>query len=120
VVRFVYRADNPVHAYALKNFLEAQGIPAVVVGDGLFWMRGNLGMAEDTLPEVHCLEDEDAELARTLVERHVAPPVRRVRGWVRAVMIGVLVAFFLSPLFLSLLTLGVGLARQVRPPHGLP
>jgi hypothetical protein len=68
-MRSVYTADNPMQAYVVKNFLEAEGIPAVVVGEGLFILRLGIGMSQDTLPQVCCVRDEDAERARVLLER---------------------------------------------------
>jgi len=65
----VYTADDPIQAHVIKNFLEARGIPAVVVGGSLFSVRGpGAAMSDDSLPQVWVTNDDDADRARQLIE----------------------------------------------------
>ncbi len=63
-----YTADDPVRAYIVKNFLEAVGTPAVVVGELLFPLRGKISLSEDTLPQVWVTNDDDVVRARQLID----------------------------------------------------
>jgi hypothetical protein len=74
-MKAVYTADNPIQAYTVKNFLEAEGIPAVVVGEGMFPLRGyGASFSADSLPQVCVTNDEDAPRALELLRAHRAPP----------------------------------------------
>ena len=64
----VYTADSPARAYIVKNFLEANGIPATVTGEMLFPLRGEISFSDDSLPQVWVTNDEDALRARQLIE----------------------------------------------------
>ncbi len=67
----VYVADHPVGAHVVKGFLEESGIPAVVQGDMLFWVRGEIPVTQDTAPSVW-VDDDAADRARRLIEEHQA------------------------------------------------
>ena len=68
-VKPVYTGDDPIQAEVVKNFLEARGIPAVVVGGALFWVRGSgATVSDDSLPRVWVIHDEDAPRALKLIE----------------------------------------------------
>ena len=65
----VYTADDPLQAHAIRNFLEANGVSSVVVGDTLFYIRGSgAAVADDSLPQVWVTKDEDADRALALLE----------------------------------------------------
>jgi len=71
----VYTADDPIQAHVVKNFLESHGIPAVVLGESLFALRGpGAPFSDDSLPQVWVTNDEDAPAARELIEQHTPPP----------------------------------------------
>jgi hypothetical protein len=73
-MKTVYSADDPLQAYAVKNVLEAEGIPAVVVGEGMFLLRGyGASCAADSLPQVCVTNDEDAPRALELLRAHHTP-----------------------------------------------
>jgi CheY-like chemotaxis protein len=73
-MKVVYTADDPMQAYAVKNFLEGEGIPAVVVGEGMFPLRGTgASFSADSLPQVCVTNDEDAPRALELLRQHRAP-----------------------------------------------
>lgn len=64
----IYRAANPMMAHLLKGLLESEGIPAAVVGEFGFNVRGEAPITTETLPRV-CVEDEaDAPRAREIAE----------------------------------------------------
>jgi len=67
-MRLVYTADDPARAFIVKNFLEANGIPATVSGEALFPLRGEISFSDDSLPQVWVTNDEDAARARRLIE----------------------------------------------------
>jgi hypothetical protein len=74
-MKAVFAADDPIQAYAVKNFLEAEGIPAVVVGEGMFPLRGTgASFSADSLPQVCVTNDEDAPRALELLRAPRAPP----------------------------------------------
>ena len=74
-MKAVFAADDPIQAYAVKNFLEGEGIPAVVVGEGMFPLRGTgASFSADSLPQVYVTNDEDAPRALELLRAHRAPP----------------------------------------------
>lgn len=67
-MRSVYTADDPIRAHIVKNFLEANGIPAKVTGEMLFPLRGPVSFSEDALPQVWVTNDDDVVRARQLIE----------------------------------------------------
>jgi len=74
-MKVVYTADDPIQAHAIRNFLEEEGIPAVVVGEGVFPLRGyGASCAADSLPQVWVTNDEDAPRARELLRAHQTLP----------------------------------------------
>ena len=66
-MRPVYTADDPLRAYIVKNFLEANGIPAKVTGETLFPLRGSISFSESSLPQVWVTNDDDVVRARELI-----------------------------------------------------
>lgn len=67
----VYIATNPLDAELVKGFLEAHGIEAVVRGNAVFALRGEVPMTPETLPTVWVVDDGAATRARELIdERH--------------------------------------------------
>jgi CheY-like chemotaxis protein len=106
-MKAVYTADNPMQAYVVKNFLEAEGIPAVVVSEGMFPLRGTgASFSADSLPQVCVTNDEDAPRALELLRKHRAPveepAPQATRLWVRWAVLGFL-ALGLLILVLALL-----------------
>jgi len=70
-MKAVFAADDPMQAHVVKNFLEAEGIPAVVVGEGMFPLRGTgASFSADSLPQVYVTNDEDAPRALELLRAH--------------------------------------------------
>ena len=63
----VYIAQHPTEAYLIKGVLEAEGIPAEVLGENLFGMRGEAPLTADTLPSVWVIDDGDAPRAVALL-----------------------------------------------------
>lgn len=62
----VYRAAHPAQAHLLRGLLEAEGIPAAVVGEYGFNVRGEAPITEETLPRVCVVNAEDAIRAREI------------------------------------------------------
>jgi len=62
----VYVAAGPVQAHMFKDLLEAEGIEAVIQGEDLFGMRGELPLTNDSLPSIW-VKEVDYERARELV-----------------------------------------------------
>lgn len=83
----VYAADDPLRAHIVKEFLEAEGIRAEVVGELLFPLRGP-GASMAALPEVWVIDGDEAPRARELIEEREmanhqpAPLWVRCTGWV--------------------------------------
>ena len=83
-MKAVYTADDPIQAHIVKSFLEVAGIPAVVVGEDLFPLRGT-GASMALLPEVWVIDAKDVPRARKLIEGHEAPAYHPAPLWVRCV-----------------------------------
>lgn len=64
----VYSAENPTEAHLCRQFLEGEGIEALVEGEILWQARGDLPPNESTNPTV-VVSAEDYEIARTLIEQ---------------------------------------------------
>jgi hypothetical protein len=63
----VYVAQGSVEAHMVKEFLEAQGIPAIIQGEDLYAIRGGVPMTSDTLPSVWVLQDDQFDRAKELL-----------------------------------------------------
>lgn len=63
----VYTASHPTDAYLLKGLLDAEGISAIIQGEALFGVRGEVPLSLDTLPTVWVLNDADLDRARAIV-----------------------------------------------------
>ncbi len=96
----VYTGYDPVRAHAVRNFLELAGIPAAVVAELLFPLRGT-GASLAFLPEVWVIDDKDTPRARKLIEEHDVPTCHPAPLWVRLVALFLL----LSPLSAAALSL---------------
>ena len=92
-MRPVYTADDPIRAYIVKNFLEAVGTPAVVVGELLFPLRGKISLSEDTLPQVWVTNDDDVVRARQLIEERDVPTRHPAPFWVRCIVLFLLLSW---------------------------
>ena len=66
-VRKVYVASNPADAHLLKGALEAEGIIAVVRGDFLWNLRGEIPLAPETSPSVWIENESDYDRAREVI-----------------------------------------------------
>ncbi|MBI5568425.1 MAG: DUF2007 domain-containing protein [Desulfomonile tiedjei] len=66
-MRKVYVATNPADAHLLKGALEAEGISAVVQGDFLWNLRGEIPLAPETSPSVWIENESDYDRAREIV-----------------------------------------------------
>ena len=67
-MRRIYVATNPADAHLLKGALEAEGIPAVVQGDFLWNLRGEVPVAPETSPSVWIEDESDYDRAREIVD----------------------------------------------------
>jgi hypothetical protein len=63
----LYPASNPADAHMVRGFLEAQGIEAIVQGEHLFGLRGEVPVPE-TYPSVWVIQESDFERAKELLE----------------------------------------------------
>ncbi|MGH9198498.1 MAG: DUF2007 domain-containing protein [Acidimicrobiia bacterium] len=63
----VYTASHPTDAHLLRGLLEAEGITAIVQGEALFGVRGEVPVSFDTLPTVWVLNDAELDRARAIV-----------------------------------------------------
>lgn len=61
-----YVAAGPMQAHLFQDLLAAEGIDAVIQGEDLFAMRGELPLTNDTLPSIW-VREADFERARELV-----------------------------------------------------
>jgi hypothetical protein len=65
----VFVASHPTEAHLVKGFLEAQGIPAEVLGDVLFGVRGEAPVTYETLPTVWVINERQTDQALDLISR---------------------------------------------------
>lgn len=63
----VYEAADPADAYLLKGLLDAADIEAVVQGEFLWGVRGDVPVPPAASPSVWVLQDSDYERAMELV-----------------------------------------------------
>jgi hypothetical protein len=70
-VKQVFVAQHPLEAHFVKGLLEAEGIPAEVLGEVLWGARGEIPVSAETLPSVWVLNDEAVQPARRVVEAFV-------------------------------------------------
>jgi hypothetical protein len=63
-----YVARNLMQAHLIKGFLDSEGIFAVVRGEHLVALQGEIPITMDTLPSVW-VPEEDRARARELIER---------------------------------------------------
>jgi len=80
----VYLAADPADAHLVKGFLESHGIEAIVRGETLFALRGEVPLTADTLPTVWIVDDGAVARARELLDeyhRSRAPGSDKGRPW---------------------------------------
>ena len=75
----VYMAHDPTEAHLVKGLLEANGIAALVRGEAVFGLRGEVPVTTETLPTVWVLDDSEVPRARVLLGeysqgQHAGPP----------------------------------------------
>ena len=63
----VYTAAHPTDAHLVKGFLEAHGIRAIVRGEAIFGLRGEVPMTADTLPTVWVFDESAVGRAQELI-----------------------------------------------------
>lgn len=63
-----YVARNLMQAHLIKGYLDSEGIFAVVRGEHLVALQGEIPITMDTLPSIW-VPEEDRERARELIER---------------------------------------------------
>ena len=68
-MRKIYTAEHPVLAHLVAGLLEEHGVRAVVEGEQLFGVRGEIGMDFGSAPSVW-VEDAEAERAARIVRDH--------------------------------------------------
>lgn len=76
----VYIARDLTEAHLVKGLLEAEDIPAIVQGEYLFAIRGEIPITTDTSPSVWVIDDAHVERARLLVRLFDRPENRQLRG----------------------------------------
>ena len=78
----VYIAKDPTDAHLLMGLLEGANIEAVVRGEFLYGVRGEVPITEDTCPSVWIVNDSDYDQASGLVSafREGAPPIPEETG----------------------------------------
>ncbi len=79
----VYIAANPADAHLLKGLLEGEDIPAVIQGEFLWNVRGEIPITEETRPSVW-VNDSDYDRAMELVATFVSsenPPPEEGKEW---------------------------------------
>ena len=62
----VFVAQHPTEAHLVAKFLNSQGIAAVIRGEALFGVRGEVAASPATLPTVW-VDDERADEARQIL-----------------------------------------------------
>ena len=90
----VHTTYDPVRAHATRNFLEANGIPAVVVGELLFPLRGK-GIPMAFLPQVWVTDEKHAAQARALIQEHDIATCHPAPFWVRCMALALLLSILL-------------------------
>lgn len=63
----VFNASNPTEAHIVCGFLQQQGIHAEVRGEGIFGLKGELPLTEDTDPYVWLLELNKVDVVKALI-----------------------------------------------------
>lgn len=64
----VYIATNPIDAHLIKGALESRQINAIVQGDFLWTVRGEVPISPETCPSVWIINDDDYEKALDVLE----------------------------------------------------
>lgn len=67
MMKKVYVAKNPADAHLVKGLLDGENIPAVVQGEFLWGVRGEVPLIPETSPSVWVVEDSDYDQAKELV-----------------------------------------------------
>lgn len=67
-MKSIYSARDSMEAHFLKGLLEAEDIPAVVQGEALASVLGEIPVTKSTLPNV-LVDDDDVARALPIVER---------------------------------------------------
>jgi Putative prokaryotic signal transducing protein len=83
-VHQVYVAADPLDAHLVRGFLESHGIEAIVRGETLFAVRGEVPMTAETLPTVWVVHEDAVARARDLIneyERSREPGSDNARLW---------------------------------------
>ncbi|MCG8409607.1 MAG: DUF2007 domain-containing protein [Phycisphaerales bacterium] len=65
----IYSAETPLDAQLIRGLLNHEGIEAVVQGESLWTVRGELPFTTETSPSVW-VREENAERARELIDEH--------------------------------------------------
>jgi hypothetical protein len=68
----VYVAKNPVNANLLKGVLENMDIQAIVQGEFLWGIRGEIPVTPETSPSVWVVDDNDYERAIEIINNFQA------------------------------------------------
>jgi len=69
-VHQVYVAADPLDAHLVTGFLESHGIEAIVRGETLFAVRGEVPMTTETLPAVWVVHEDAVAHARELIDEY--------------------------------------------------
>lgn len=69
----IFIATNPTDAHLLCELLKQAGIVCDVRGEGLFGLRGELPLNDDTAPYIWLFHPEQREQALALIEEYIRP-----------------------------------------------
>ncbi|WP_375750292.1 DUF2007 domain-containing protein [Vibrio sp. HN007] len=63
----IYSAKNPTEAHIVSELLKSENIPAEVRGEGIFGLKGELPLTDDTDPYVWISDTSQADEAHEIV-----------------------------------------------------
>lgn len=66
----IFIANNPTEAHIVSELLNQHKIHVEVRGEGMFSLRGELPMTEDTAPYIWLFEQDKAIVAQKIVEEY--------------------------------------------------
>lgn len=66
----LFNASNPTEAHIVCGLLQQQNIAAEVRGEGIFSLKGEIPLTEDTDPYVWLLQPQKQEVAEELIKEY--------------------------------------------------
>ncbi|GLO61215.1 hypothetical protein MACH09_17230 [Vibrio sp. MACH09] len=71
----IYTAGNPTEAHIVCELLKQQRIAAEVRGDGVFSLKGELPLTDDSDPYIWLMDLSKSELASQVIEEFRSAPI---------------------------------------------